>query len=60
MTPEEALKITSALCSLNVNGLTPSEIAAIKLEEEALKRCRTLAQNSPLWAAKPLPGETKD
>jgi hypothetical protein len=30
---------------------------AIQLGIEALKRCKVLAQESPLWAAKPLPGE---
>ncbi|GAI56039.1 unnamed protein product [marine sediment metagenome] len=30
---------------------------AEKLGIEALKRCKTLAENSTLWAAKPLPGE---
>lgn len=34
--------------------------SAYKLSFEALKRCKVLAENSPLWAAKPLPGETKD
>lgn len=32
---------------------------ALKLSIEALKRCKVLAENSPLWAAKPLPGETE-
>lgn len=33
---------------------------SVQLGIEALKRCRTLAQESPLWALHPLPGETKD
>ena len=33
---------------------------ALQLGVEALKRCRVLAQESKLWAAKPLPGETKE
>ena len=33
---------------------------ALWLGIEALKRCKTLAENNPLWAAKPLPGETKE
>jgi len=35
-----------------------SELPAVKLGIEALRRCKTLAENNPLWAAKPLPGET--
>ena len=33
---------------------------AIKLAIGALKRCKTLADNSPPGATIPLPGETKD
>jgi len=36
------------------------EMNADMLSIEALKRCKTLEDNSRLWAAKPLPGETKD
>lgn len=31
---------------------------SLMLGIEALKRCKVLAENNPLWAAKPLPGET--
>lgn len=39
----------------------PEELEeADRLSIEALKRCRTLAQESPLWKLHPLPGETED
>lgn len=40
----------------DTNTLNEAKLLGI----EALKRCITLAKNNPLWAAKPLPGETKD
>lgn len=36
------------------------EMNADMLAIEALKRCKVLAENNPLWAAKPLPGETEE
>jgi len=40
--------------------LYPEVLAAHRLGIEALKRCMVIAENNPLWAAKPLPGETED
>ena len=60
MTIDEAIKILS---DANYGGTFSTGLnfrEAIELSIEALKRCRTLAQNSPLWAAKPLPGETEE
>ncbi|MBA7574819.1 hypothetical protein ES708_16634 [subsurface metagenome] len=60
MTIDEAIKTLSNQLTANrlVGGTASDE--AQKLGIEALKRCKTLAENSPLWQAKPLPGETKD
>ena len=33
---------------------------SIRISISALKRCRALAQESPIWALHPLPGETTD
>lgn len=59
------MKLDEAIAKLNGLALGDNQIEmgdyvpALKLGTEALKRCKTLAENSPLWAAKPLPGETK-
>jgi hypothetical protein len=60
MTIDEAInELTKQLGEKYSTPHTPFH-NAMKFGLEALKRCRTLAENSPLWAAKPLPGETKE
>ena len=60
------MTIDKAIEILTSYGLQPNDAAwedyldAVKLGVQALKRCKVLAENSPLWAAKPLPGETRE
>lgn len=56
----KAIEILSADESDRHPDTNPAVNEATKLGIEALNRCKTLSENSPLWAAKPLPGETKE
>jgi len=60
MTIKKAIEHLAIIEELMATDFGPQEGEALKLGIEALKRCKTLAENSPLWAAKPLPGETKE
>ena len=60
ITINKAIEILTIHNDHNPNFTDAERQEAHQLGIEALKRCRTLAKNSTLWAAKPLPGETKD
>lgn len=57
---DKAIKILDALRGLNVNGLASSEVSAIKLGIEALRRHQALQTNPYYTLLKPLPGETPE
>lgn len=59
MTLDEAIRINAVLKKAPILKDNSKIISALSLNIEALKRCKALAQNSSLWKAKPLPGETK-
>ena len=56
----KAIRVNTVLKKAPVLEDDPVVIEALNLNIEALKRCKVLAENSPFWAAKPLPGETED
>lgn len=58
MTLEEAIRLIEHCAKTHARYDRVEIKEALKLGIEALKRCKVLAENSPLWAAKPLPGET--
>ena len=60
MTLEEAINVLTPLAQSEAELWSEGDSPALFLGIEALKRCKVLAENSPLWAAKPLPGETKE
>ncbi|MBA7696704.1 hypothetical protein ES703_105355 [subsurface metagenome] len=60
MNLEKAIEILDLNVRQRSPRMPPDVLDALKLGSEALKRCITLAQNNPLWAAKPLPGETEE
>lgn len=57
---DEAIKRGERKVKQNVFQVDPKALTALKILIEAGKRCQVLAENNPLWAAKPLPGETED
>ncbi len=59
MTIDKAIELLTYAAKHNKLLITNDEFYALQLGIEALKRCKVLAANSPLWAAKPLPGETE-
>ena len=58
MTIDEAIERLETFVERHTSAGYSDLIPAIKLSIKALKRCRTLAQESKLWALDPLPGET--
>uniref|UniRef100_A0A6H1ZR39 HEPN domain-containing protein n=1 Tax=viral metagenome TaxID=1070528 RepID=A0A6H1ZR39_9ZZZZ len=60
MTIDEAIEVLHEDLGAALYDEHPYFYQAQKLGIEALKRCRTLAQESKLWALHPLPGETKE
>ena len=60
MTIDEAIELLNRHIGTSYIKEPERFAGALQLGIEALKRCKVLATNSPLWAAKPLPGETAD
>ena len=60
MTIDEAIRKQQLYLVWNPNLTDIRLQQAMRLGIEALKRCKVLAENSPLWATKPLPGETEE
>jgi hypothetical protein len=60
MTIDEAIKILHQDLGADTYDKHPGLYQAQKLALAALARCQVLAENNPLWAARPLPSETKE
>jgi len=60
MTIDEAIETQKKIRDGEAGIPEDKWIASCNLSIEALKRCKVLAENSTLWAAKPLPGETEE
>ena len=60
MTINKAIEIKLQWRKDNYPPALADEMNADMMSIEALKRCKVLAENSPLWRAKPLPGEIKE
>ncbi len=56
MTIDKAIEILTTWMETGEAASCSDLHIAEKLAIEALKRCKVLAANNPLWAAKPLPG----
>uniref|UniRef100_A0A6M3LV09 Uncharacterized protein n=1 Tax=viral metagenome TaxID=1070528 RepID=A0A6M3LV09_9ZZZZ len=57
---KKAIEIIQDIIAFVEPGDPPEEHDALKLSIAALARCQALAQNNPLWATVPLPGETPE